>query len=210
MLRHLAVAALLSALPLVAPAQAAAPVGASETDRLIFADRDWSGAGQGIAWSLERIGPPAEGFLPIEDGTLRLVAVTDEARGIAMLEMHEVAGGRDRIVGSFPASVDPLVIYFFENAARNMAAITGGSPHYIRNRIKAALRTGGAVTVAPDGGSTIIISPFLDDPNAARMKGFETLTLVISLAADPDAPIRGMSAEAPAVGYRLHLAQVAP
>lgn len=208
MLRHLAVAALLIAQPLAAPA--AAPDGASEADRLIFADRDWSGAKQGLSWTLERVGPPAEGFVPVEDGRLRLVEVTDEKHKLPMLEMHEVAGGRDRVVGSFPTSVDPLVIYFFENASRNMAALTGGSPIYIRNRIKAALRSGGAVTTGADGTKTVVLTPFSDDPNAGRMRGFEALTLTITLAPEDGAPIRGMRAEAPAAGYRLTLAGVQP
>lgn len=208
--RRLAPALVLAAAALPAlPAAAAAPAGASETDRLIFADRDWSGAEDGLAWTLERAGPPVPGFMPVT-GALRIVAATDAAHGIPVLDLHEVVDGRDRVVGSFPRSVDPLLIYFLEGATRHMAALTGGNPVYIRNRIKEALRRGGAVLDAPDGGRTVILSPFLGDPNADRMQGFQTLTLVISLAPEAGAPIRGLSAEAPAAGYRLQLAAGRP
>lgn len=203
MLRQLAVAVLLS-LPPGGGALAAAPEGASPSDRLIFADRDWSGARQGIDWSLDRAGQVAPGFLPAT-GQVRVVEVTDPVRGRPILELHEAVDGRDRVIGSFPPSVDPVLVYFLESTTRNMAAIAGGSPDYVRNRIKAALRRGGAVVTAADGGRTVILSPFLDDPNAPRMRGFETLTLVISLAPRQGAPIRGLSAEAPAAGYRLQL-----
>lgn len=205
MLRHRAVAALLSALPLASPAGAAAPAGASETDRLIFADRDWSGAKAGLSWSLARAGAEVPGFVPVAGGRLDVVEMMDPQYKKAMLELHEVAEGRDRVVGRFPPSVDPLLVYFLESTTRNMAAIAGGNPDYIRSRIKAALRRGGAVLTAPDGGRTVILSPFLNDRHAARMRGFETLTLTISLAPEAGAPIRGLSAEAPAAGYSLRL-----
>lgn len=208
MFRQLAAAALLTPLALAGPAMPAAPEGASQTDRLVFADRDWSAAGEGIAWSLERAGRTVPGFTPAT-GQLSVVRVTDPA-GRATLELRESVAGRERVVGSFPASVDPVLVYFLENATRHMAALAGGNPDYIRNRIKAALRRGGAVSAAPDGGRTVILSPFLDDRNAARMQGFETLTLVISLAPEEGAPIRGLSAEAPAAGYRLQLVGARP
>ena len=116
-----------------------------------------------------------------------------------------VAAILDGIIGTYPLSVDPLLIYFLETTTRHMAGLAHGSPDYIRNRIKSALRQGGAVVAAPDGGRMVILSPFLNDRNARRMGGFETMTLVVSLAPDAHAPIRALQAAAPAAGYKLDI-----
>ena len=43
-------------------------------------------------------------------------------------------------VGTFPAGVaNPLLLYFLETTVRATAEATGGSPYYIRNRIREAL-----------------------------------------------------------------------
>ena len=75
-----------------------------------------------------------------------------------------------------------------------MATLTGGSPDYIRNRIKDAVFRGGSI--AREGGvTTVVARPFESDPNRARMGGFETLQLRFVLGDDPAAPIREMVAE---------------
>lgn len=89
----------------------------------------------------------------------------------------------DRPVSDFaPQSAHPVVIYFLESTATHMAEATGGSPFYIRNRIREAL------SIA-DG---MEITPFAADANRAKMGDFADLTLrfetegtrVLSLSAD--------------------------
>lgn len=90
----------------------------------------------------------------------------------------------ERPLGDFaPESAHPVVMYFLESIVRHMAEATGGSPHYIRNRIREAL------AAAPLG---VAVQPFAEDPNRARMGEFAALTLrfglgergVLSLSAD--------------------------
>lgn len=194
----------------VGQASAAAPDGASQTDQLLFSDRDWSGAAQGLNWSVDSAGPQASGFRPIDDGQLLITDVVDPKDGHPMLQLREVAPGRDRIVGTYSRSVDPMLIYFLETATRNMASIADGNPNYIRNRIKAEMRSGGDVVSTPDGGHTVTLSPFVNDPNAARMGGFGTMTLVFTLGPDDHAPIRALRAAAPTAGYHLNIVRDAP
>ena len=201
----IAVAALLGASLSAGPGAAEAPEGASQADRLLFADRDWSHAAQGLTWSVEEAGPAGNGFRPLTGARLHLTEVTDPADGKPMLQLRETTPATDRIVGAYPPSIDPLLIYFLETTTRHMAGLAHGNPDYIRNRIKASLRRGGAVVAAPDGGRSVILSPFLDDRNARRMGGFETMTLVISLAPEGNAPILALQAAAPAAGYKLDI-----
>jgi len=87
------------------------------------------------------------------------------------------------------AAGHPLLLTFLESVVRSMAAATGGSPYYIRNRMREALgRTleAEAVTVDPGGekaeATRFVLEPFARDPNRARMGPFADLQLSITLA----------------------------
>lgn len=95
-----------------------------------------------------------------------------------------------RALGTFPASVgNPMIMYFYETVVRDMAEAAGGSPFYIRNRVKDALIDtsdiveGEAVingeTVAT---KTIRMYPFAGDPNSDRMQGFGDLELQVTMS----------------------------
>lgn len=91
-------------------------------------------------------------------------------------------------VGEFPAGgANPVLLVFLENVVRNMAVQTGGSPHYIRNRIREAL---GAADLAQPGPGRVQVElhPFRDDPNQSRMGSFAELQL--NLTFDPRQPQR--------------------
>ena len=74
-------------------------------------------------------------------------------------------GGEAVPLGTFPSgAANPLLLYFLETTVRVMAEATGGSPYYIRNRIREAL-------VASDLGSVqgeareAVLAPFTHDAN---------------------------------------------
>lgn len=132
---------------------------------------------------------------------------------MALLEFRQ--DGKHRKLGAFPASVgNPMIMYFYETVVRDMAEAAGGSPFYIRNRVKEALVqpsdivSGEAVI---DGEvvetRTIRMLPFAGDPNVDRMRGFGDLELRVTMS---DAvPGWYMSLEAEASGgtvYRNTLA----
>ncbi|MHA7868612.1 MAG: hypothetical protein ACX93U_14065 [Salipiger thiooxidans] len=113
--------------------------------------------------------------------------------------------GKHRNLGSFPASVgNPMIMYFYESVIRDMAETAGGSPFYIRNRVKEALVQPAEIVTgeASFGGSevptqTVILRPFEGDPNAGNMRGFGGLELSVT-----------MSEEVP--GWYLSLVATAP
>jgi hypothetical protein len=131
---------------------------------------------------------------------------------LAMLEFRQ--DGKHRKLGSFPASVgNPMIMYFYETVVRDMAEAAGGSPYYIRNRVKDALiqpwdMTEGEAVV--DGRTvatrTISMYPFLNDPNRDRMQGFGDLELRVTMS--DEVPGWYMSLVAEAAGgdvYRSEL-----
>ena len=82
-----------------------------------------------------------------------------------------------------------MIMYFYETVVRDMAEAAGGSPFYIRNRVKDALIQTSDVVVGEamlDGKTvtteTIRLYPFKDDPNAAQMQGFGDLELRVTMS----------------------------
>ena len=183
----------------------AGPAIGGEAGDLVFAERGpWSLGDTSFHWTLTRQGPPAEmGFVPVENGQVTLRQAIDPSDQKPILQVVEQAGTRERVIGPFPiSSGDPALTYFLESTVREIAALTGGSPFYIRNRVKDAVFRGGEVAAEGDH-KRVTLRPFADDPNKARMQGFGDLTLSFTLDPDPSRPIRVMRAEAPAPGY-LH------
>ncbi len=135
-----------------------------------------------------------------ETGTVRLDFAPEDMAVLTFLQ-----GDRHRTIGSFPAKVgNPLILYFVESIVRDMATTAGGSPFYIRNRIKASLEQDNPVleeTLETDGGSikvtTVTLQPFRNDPNKDRMKGFGDLELTVRMSEQIPGWYYQLQAEAP-------------
>lgn len=99
-------------------------------------------------------------------------------------------GEKHRNLGSFPKSVgNPMIMYFVETVVRDMAESAGGSPYYIRNRVKEALIQPGDLdetSVVVDGAeapaTVVTLRPFAGDPNVERMQGFGALELKVTMS----------------------------
>ncbi|RQP06388.1 MAG: hypothetical protein D1H97_07750 [Paracoccus sp. BP8] len=173
----------------------ASPLAAGEAGDLVFAERGPWDLSQGpLVWALRQTGPEVEGFTPLGEGTISLSQVADPSDGQPVLELAEETARIQRRIGPFPVSGgDPALTFFLETTARDMVALTGGSPFYIRNRLKDALFRGGEVR--REGEATVaVFAPFREDENRERMFGFDTLELRFTLG-DPKRPIRRMLAE---------------
>ncbi|RMC32002.1 hypothetical protein [Paracoccus alkanivorans] len=170
------------------------PLAAGEAGDAVFAERGpWSVEPEGLRWSVHVDGPEAAGFLHVEDGSVTLNEITDPSDKKPALQLTQKTDSRTRKIGPFPISGgDPVLTFFLEQTTRDVAKLTGGSPYYIRNRMKDALFRGGKIS---QDGSTASFQPFEGDPNAAQMRGFETLTLTFVLAQDPKSPIRELLAQ---------------
>lgn len=178
---------------------------AGEAGDAVFAERGpWSLDADGLGWSLTVRGPAdTPGFLPVADGSVTLTQTIDPSDQKPVLELVETTDSRTRKIGPFPISGgDPVLTFFLEQTTRDMAKLTGGSPFYIRNRIKDAVFRGGRFARTAET-ATATFRPFEDDPNAARMQGFQTLTLTFLLDSDSSHPIREMQAstEGDSPGY---------
>ena len=114
-------------------------------------------------------------------------------------------GDQHRALGQFPVDVgNPVIMYFVETVLRDVAQETGGSPFYIRNRIKESLLTTVPVIEAalPFDGEEIAtrqitLRPFADDPNRDRLGGYADLALRFTLSDEAPGWYLSLAAEAP-------------
>ncbi|MFK7762456.1 MAG: hypothetical protein AB8B62_04285 [Roseobacter sp.] len=111
-----------------------------------------------------------------------------EDTNVALLEFWQ--DDKHRALGMFPASVgNPMIMYFYETVVRDMAEAAGGSPFYIRNRVKDALIQTSDIVEGEavfDGETvqtrTIRMYPFDGDANLERMQGFGDLEIRVTMS----------------------------
>ncbi|TDX29758.1 hypothetical protein [Rhodovulum visakhapatnamense] len=148
-----------------------------------------------------------------ETGELRLVfppGAPDTA------DLRLIEGERFRAIGSFPAGVgNPVAMYFVESVVRDMARTMGGSPFYIRNRLKEALMrpaerrpvraSWGAGEVAAE---VVVLHPFEADPARARMGAFADMEIAVTVSDAVPGWYRSLSATVPGAGGAAYAARL--
>jgi len=163
-----------------------------------------------VTYLHERSGTGEKLFHPV-NGTASLRLQPGSDGNQVILTMRE--DGKLRSQTPFPADVgNPLVMAFLEYTLRSMAQSTGGSPFYLRNRIKDSLRSGGTVenvTVKINGedikAQDVVFRPFMQDPNAPKMGDFARLELHFVVAQSvPGGFVRFQAATPDRDGKRLY------
>ncbi len=169
---------------------AAAPLAGDQTYDLLFRNGTLDDIDRDAALVYDR--EVSNALLPAaaerDTGRIALSFRDKQHSTMAMLEFRK--DDRHRALGSFPASVgNPIIMFFYESVIRDMAEAAGGSPFYIRNRVKEALIQPSEIEEGEaqfDGRTvptrTIRLYPFLDDPNLERMQGFGDMELRVTMS----------------------------
>lgn len=169
------------ALVLAAAAPASGPARAAEPVDLLFdtAHLETAEPGAVLRYAHTRSSDPALGIGPDLDQTITIDVGEGRASRFTM-----DADGRPR---SFDVSDgipgNPLLAVFLEQSLRAAAKATGGSPFYLRNRMREAL---GERLTAVEPDAVFSMRPFAGDDNARKLGAFEDLEMVFELS--PDAP----------------------
>ncbi|NRP75435.1 hypothetical protein ILFOPFJJ_06358 [Ensifer psoraleae] len=150
----------------------AVPGGSEGGQRTLVYDRVISGVGEG----------PAAGSFSIG-----LKIKPDDK---VALTLHQ--GTRSRGLGNYPASVgNPVIMYFLESVLADIAAQSGGSPFYMRNRIKEALLRDAQIVPKSlhfqsreIAAREVTIRPFVNDKARERMGRFSELALAVTVSED--------------------------
>jgi hypothetical protein len=139
--------------------------------------------GETIVFETERAGTdPAAGSIE--------VAVVEGEAGQRALRVERLQDGGAVSRTSLPAGGGhPVLLMFLETTLRAMAEATGGSPFYIRNRMREALAADvplEPVEVVVDGtpaaAVTATFRPFARDPNRSKMGAFADLALTLTMS----------------------------
>lgn len=211
-----------AALALAAALCGPGAAGAETPGEMLFVESAFESvpAGSAVYYAHRRDGERVDAETQaIEDGEISITLRNGESGAReALVAMTE--GKRRRELHPFPAAAgNPLLMVFLELSLRSMATITGGSPFYIRNRMKDALRSGGAVEAVSatlDGAEIeaeeIVFRPFEHDQNRERMGAFADLELRFVMSEQAPGRFLLLSAETPGasdgapVAYREEIA----
>jgi hypothetical protein len=104
------------------------------------------------------------------------------------MTLHQ--GSQSRGLGNYPASVgNPLIMYFLESVLSDLAAQSGGSPFYMRNRIKEALLRDAQIEPISlryhdreIAAREVTIRPFEHDKARAQMGRISQLSLAVTVS----------------------------
>jgi hypothetical protein len=176
---------------LAGAAQAASPT----PTQLLFDTPHFASAtvGEALRYERRRVSDPAFNLGP--DMT-EAVTVTPMAGGATEVTLTPAGGKTRRLTPFEGVPGNPLLMVFLENTVRAVAQATGGSPFYLRNRMKEALRDGLTRSEGEGGLTVLTAQPFAADPNAPRMGPLGQLTLRFELAEAEPGAFRLMRADA--------------
>lgn len=178
------------------------PLHAAETYDLIFklGTLDDVAVDAGLRYQRQVIIAGNPEFAERNTGEIELEFVPED-----MAALRFVQGEQHRNLGQFPATVgNPIIMYFVETVLRDVAQEAGGSPFYIRNRIKDAL-----VKTAPIEDATvafgsqqitvkkITLHPFEKDKNRNKLGIYADLALTFTMSGDVPGWYVSLSALAP-------------
>lgn len=181
----------------VAAAVLSLPLQAGALSDAVMAPGGFAGAQSGVLlnYSHSRTLPPSAAKNNLTDTHVWLQS--DPGEHGPVLSLFEERDGKTRPIAAFPAQgANPVLLYYLEGVVHAMAEATGGSPFYIRNRIRDALVAAPAGEVV-DGRVTAIVTPFASDPNRAHMGSFGDLTLTITYPSDAPTRLLSLSADTP-------------
>lgn len=163
------------------------PVVAAETYDLIFREGSLSGLPQTEVLTYDRrVGVEQNPeYSARNTGSVRLTFEPDD-----MARLQFVQQDKQKVLGRFPATVgNPIIMYFVETVLRDVAHEAGGSPFYIRNRIKDSLLLKVPVieTDVPFGdqhitAKQIVLRPFETDKNRDKMGAYADLSLTFTMS----------------------------
>ncbi|MEL6768598.1 MAG: hypothetical protein AAFP17_15565 [Pseudomonadota bacterium] len=146
------------------------------------------------AFDASRIGPDFDRRITVENGT-----EADEATRIVL----DAEGTPRRLDPFRGVPGNPLLMVFLENTVRSVSRATGGSPFYLRNRIREALaeRLEMQPMILAAGNArlparALSVRPFEGDENAGRMGPFAAIELRFVVAEAAPGMLVAMTADA--------------
>ncbi len=183
---------------------AASAACANETYDLIFKTGTLQAFSEGDRLEYRSVVEPEGAAAGVSGETLLRLTLMPGDRA----ELERSVGDRRSVLGQFDAGVgNPIAMYFLERTVRSVAEATGGSPFYIRNRIKESLLDAERIAKEPaqwDGrdidATEIVLAPFRHDSHRAQLGPFADLEITVTVSDDAPGWYRAIRAETPEQG----------
>jgi len=178
-------------------ALACLPAAATRADEnkvvsVLFESRhlDLVGAGQQVTYRFERKSNNEAILGPNFADTMRLSVIKANEKGERDLEVNVFTGPTARDPQHYPEmTVNPLFQWYLTRGVITMSSLAGGSQMYFKGKFRDALgKDAKYEDIKADyqgkqvDAAKITVSPFTDDPNGAKMQGYQhaVFTMVVS------------------------------
>lgn len=179
------------ALNIAALSTAAAAAADEKAQTLLFESRqlDLIDKGAEVSYHFEKTGSDERlvGKNYTDDIRLGVAKIGDNGQRDVVFKVF--TGNNARDPQNWPdLTINPLFIWYLDRAVSTFNSLAGGSPMYLKHRIREALGNANAEQIKADydGKSIdaykITITPFAEDQSASKMQGFHksAFTIVIS------------------------------
>jgi hypothetical protein len=187
----------------IATAEESRPADATD---LLFETPQWADArpGDTLAYRYSRKSANEGLFGPSFDDRIRLHVDRGATEDTRTVRVELFGAERRRASGPFEdVSFNPVLMLFLEHHVEHLSRSVQANPRYLKNAIRAALRDGfklarGEASVGGRPVTTwqVVITPFLNDPNKARMKGLQDLVYTLAVSEQVPGQITELTAKA--------------
>lgn len=194
--------------PGVAKAQADKP----DVATLLFGTPMWEKAAVGtkLRYSFEKVVADAGLGTSFKDQVILTLGAGDDAKS-RTTEMQLFTGANRKPAGPFRSDEqNPLLLVMLENNVQEFSSMFKANPRYLKNAIRKAWRENAKIEQAQDEidgkqvtVTRVTVTPFVNDPEADKMKGLSDVSYVVDVSNDVPGYIAAIDIRAPAQGKPL-------
>ncbi len=200
-----------------APTQEAADAtaargGQPDVATLLFGTPAWgkAGAGAKLHYTYDKATSDKALGAAFKDEVVLTLGAGDDAKS-RTTEMQLFTGANRKPAGPFPSNEqNPLLLVALENNVQEFSTLFKANPRYLKNAIRKAWRDNPKIEQATstiDGKQVavtrIVVTPFVDDAEADRMKGLSGISYTVDVSNDVPGYIAAIDIRAPAQGQPL-------
>lgn len=173
---------------------------------LLFEAPQWAAARPGATLSYRYTRKSANEALygPSFEDRIRLHIEKGDAEATRTVRVELFGRERRRAAGPFEdVRANPVLMLFLEHHLEQLSRSVHANPRYLKNAIRAALRDKYRIEAGEslvDGRPVktwrVLIAPFIDDPNKARMNGLEGLVYTLAVSEEVPGQVAELTAKA--------------
>ncbi|MFL5055126.1 MAG: hypothetical protein ACJ8DO_14300 [Microvirga sp.] len=173
---------------------------------LLFEAPQWAAARPGATLSYRYSRRSANDALygPSFEDRIRLHIEKGDAEATRTVRVELFGRERRRAAGPFEdVRANPVLMLFLEHHLEQLSRSVHANPRYLKNAIRAALRDKYRIEAGEslvDGRPVktwrVLIAPFIDDPNKARMNGLEGLAYTLAVSEEVPGQVTELAAKA--------------